>query len=93
MSQAVNLASYFQNLIDKVEASDEITNGGKDKEGFFLPTRSVLLQKLNMLRDLHDKKNAKPMVKDAWAFVVENLPAEWLVLDPDEKAAVKQMLA
>lgn len=89
----MSLETYFQALIDKVENSDAVTNGGKDKEGFFLPTRSVLLQKLHMLRDLHGKKNAKPMVKDAWAFAVEHLPPEWLVLNSDQKAAIKEMLA
>lgn len=89
----MNLEVYFKNLLEKVEASDEITNGGKDSEGFYLPTRSVLLQKLNMLKDLHDKKAAKPMVRDAWKFVVENLPPEWLVLDQEQKAAIKTMLA
>lgn len=89
----MNLESYFQSLIERVENSDAVTNGGKDKEGFYLPTRSVVLQKLHMLRDLHGKKNAKPMVKDAWAFVVENLPPEWLVLTTEQKAAVKEMLA
>jgi hypothetical protein len=89
----MSLEPYFNSLIEKVEASSEITNAGKDKEGFFLPTRSVLLQKLHMLKDLHAKKNAKPMVRDAWQFVVEHLPAEWLVLDKDQKAQVKAMLA
>ena len=91
--QATNLETYFKALLEKVEASSEITNGGKDKEGFYLPTRSVMIQKLNMLKDLHANKNAKPMVRDAWSFVVENLPPEWLVLTADQKTAVKAMLS
>lgn len=89
----MELDAYFQSLIDRVENSDAVTNGGKDKEGFYLPTRSILLQKLHILRDLHAKKNAKPMVKDAWAFVVENLPPDWLVLDKNQKTALKEILA
>lgn len=93
METGTNLESYFKSLLEKVEASSEITNGGKDAGGFYLPTRSVMLQKLNMLKDLHGNKNAKPMVRDAWSFVVEKLPPEWLVLTPEQKAAVKSMLA
>ena len=87
----MNLAEYFENLIERVEAS-EISNQGKDKDGFFLPARSVLLQKLNMLKDLHGKPAAKPMVKQAWQYVVENLPPEWLVLDKSQKEELAKIL-
>lgn len=88
----MNLEQYFSELIAKVEASEMITNQGKDKDGFFQPTREVLLQKLNMLRDLHAKPLAKPMLKSAWAFVVENLPPEMLILGAEEKAQLKKIL-
>jgi hypothetical protein len=87
------LVSYFNSLIERVESSGEISNQGKDRGGFFLPTRSVLLQKLNMLRDLHDRPAAKPMLKAAWAYVVEQLPPDWLVLDKDEQAELKKILS
>ena len=53
------LTAYFQNLLKKVEASPEISNAGKDKDGFYFPTRSALLQKLNMLKALN--ANSKPL--------------------------------
>jgi hypothetical protein len=87
------LASYFDSLIKRVESSDAISNQGKDRDGFFLPTRSVLLQKLNMLRDLYDRPAAKPMLKGAWAYVVEHLPPEWLVLEKDQQDELKQLLS
>ena len=70
----MTLEQYFSELIAKVEASEAITNQGKDKDGFFQPTREVLLQKLNMLRDLHAKPLARPMLKTAWAFVAVSAP-------------------
>ena len=88
----MTLEQYFSELIAKVEASEAITNQGKDKDGFFQPTREVLLQKLNMLRDLHAKPLARPMLKTAWAFVVENLPPEMLILGAEEKAQLKKIL-
>lgn len=88
----MSLETYFQNLIQKVEASD-IQNNGKDKNGFFEPTRAVLLQRLNMLKDLHRNPNAKNMVKAAWEYVTEHLPPEWLILNPEEKAELKKMLS
>lgn len=88
----MSLTNYFQTLIDKVEASDEITNAGKDKDGFFSPTRTILLTHLHKLRDLHAKPFAKPMLKDSWEFITEHLPPEWLVLNQDEKAELKAML-
>jgi hypothetical protein len=88
----MTLDDYFSSLIEQVQASDKITNQGKDKEGFFLPTREVLLRNLNMLKDLHAKPLAKPMLRSAWAFVVENMPPEMLVLDPEQKVLLKKML-
>jgi hypothetical protein len=87
------LASYFDSLIERVENSGEISNQGKDRDGFFLPTRSVLLQKLSMLRDLHDRPAAKPMLKAAWAYVVEHLPPDWLVLEKEQQAELKKILS
>lgn len=89
----MSLEAYFAALIEKVESSEVITNQGKDKEGFFLPTREVLLRELNLLKDLHAKPRAKPMLQNAWKFVVENLPPEFLVMNEDVKAEIKKMLA
>jgi hypothetical protein len=86
------LKSYFEDLIAKVEASD-LSNQGKDKDGFFKPTRELVLRHLQLLRDLHAKPLAKPMVKDAWKFVVEHVPPEMLVMNDEQKAAVKAMLS
>ncbi len=86
------LYHYFQKLIESVEASSEITNQGKDDAGFFKPTRAILLQQLNMLKDLHGKPMAKPMLKTAWKFVVEHVPPEMLVMTSAEKAALKKLL-
>lgn len=89
----MNLEPYFQNLIDRLNSTEDVTNAGKDSGGFFEPTRAVLLQKLSILRDLHAKPNAKPMVRQAWEYVIHNLPPEWLILDADQKVAIKKMLA
>ena len=89
----MSLKDYFTNLIRRVEESDEIHNGGTDKDGFYKPTRTVLLQKLNILRDLHGKPLAKPMVKDAWKQVVAELPPEWLVLEENDKVELKKILS
>ncbi len=86
------LEAYFAKLIEKVEASD-ISNAGKDQNGFYQPTRTLLLRHLQALKDLHGKPRARPMVVSAWSFVSENLPPEWLVLSPEEKAALKKVLA
>jgi len=88
----MSLKPYFENLLKQLTESD-IGNNGKDAEGFFEPTREVLFQKLSMLRDLHDKPNAKPMVKDAWKYVTQHVPPEWLILTPEEKGAIRKMLA
>ena len=87
----MTLDEYFSGLIDRLEQSD-IGNNGKDKDGFFMPKRAVLLQKLSLLRDLHAKPGAKQMVRDAWQFVSETLPPDWLVLDPDAKAELEKVL-
>lgn len=87
------LKAYFTNLIQKVESSDEITNAGRDHNGFFKPTKTVLLRNLNLLKDLHDKPLAKDMVKAAWASVVKDLPPEWLILSTEEKIELKKILA
>ncbi len=84
------LKDYFSRLIVRVENSEEIHNGGTDASGFYKPTRTVLLQKLNILRDLHAKPLARPMVKDAWKEVVSLLPPEWLVLDDESKLEKKE---
>lgn len=86
------LEDYFKKLIKAVEESSEITNQGRDDKGFYKPTRTILLQQLNLLKDLHGKPRAKPMVKAAWKHVVENLPPEMLVLTDEEKAELKKML-
>lgn len=87
----MSLRHYFEDLILRVENS-EIDNGGKDKNGFYKPTRTVLLRNLNLLKDLHDKPRAKAMVSAAWAAVVEELPPEWLVLDESQKVELKKIL-
>lgn len=86
------LQQYFEKLIERVENS-EISNQGKDENGFFLPFRAVLLQRLNLLKDLHASPRAGPMLKSAWAYVVENLPPEWLIMTEEEKVLVKKMLS
>ena len=88
----MSLDKYFQSLINRVESSDDIHNGGKDKNGFFKPTRTIVLRNLQLLKDLHPKPLAKQMVKTAWQAVVDELPAEWLLLPPEEKAQLKEIL-
>ena len=88
----MSLENYFKTLIAQVEKSD-IQNNGKDKNGFFLPTRSVLLQHLNLLKDLHGKSLAKARVQSSWTFVVEHLPSEWLILSPEEKEELKKIIS
>lgn len=80
MSEPATLRDYFKALIERVEASDEIHNGGTDKNGFYKPTRTIILKQLNLLKDLHDKPRAHPMVKGAWESLVEEMPPEWLVI-------------
>lgn len=88
----MGLEVYFKKLIQRVEETDDIQNNGKDKDGFFLPTRSVLLQRLHLLKDLHAKPGAKIMVQKAWDFVVENVPPEWLELSEEDKASLQKIL-
>ena len=88
----MSLENYFKDLISKVENSDEITNAGKDAEGFYKPTRTILLRHLNLMKDLHQKPLAKPMLKASWKYIVEMVPPEWLVLEGDEKAELKKIL-
>jgi len=85
------LKAYFQSLIKRVEESD-IGNNGKDKNGFFKPTRALLLRKLHLLEDLHMKPMARAMVIDAWQSIAEELPPEWLILGPEEKMAMQKIL-
>ncbi len=89
----MSLEAYFKSLIQKVEESDEITNAGKDSNGFYKPVRTIVLRHLNLLKDLHAKPNAKSMVKASWAAVVEELPPEWLVLGDAEKKELKKILS
>ena len=88
----MSLENYFKRLIEKVEGSEEITNQGKDGDGFYKPVRTILIRNLNLLKDLHGKPNAKLMVQAAWRSVSDVLPPEWLVLTPEEKAELKKIL-
>ena len=81
---------YFQKLIDRV--NKEISNQGKDENGFFKPTKDVLLRHLNLLKDLHGKPLAKDMIKGSWQYVSENLPPDWLILTEDEKTELRRLL-
>lgn len=84
------LEAYFQKLIERVES--EISNQGKDENGFFKPTKTILVRHLNTLKDLHNKPLAKDIVKASWQYVIENLPPEWLVLTSAEKIELKKIL-
>lgn len=85
------LEPYFEALIKRVEESD-IGNNGKDKNGFFKPTRTVILRQLHLLKDLHDKPRGRKMVLDAWKGVVQELPPDWLILNPEQKAELREIL-
>lgn len=85
------LESYFQNLLDRVENSD-IGNNGTDKNGFFLPVRTLLLRHLQLLKDLHAKPNARSMVRTSWKFVVDHLPPDWLILNSEQKKELQKIL-
>lgn len=87
----MDLESYFNSLLKKIEESD-IGNNGKDEGGFFKPTRTLLVRHVTLLRDLHKKPNAKPMLKSSWQFIVENAPPEWLVLSPEQKSQLTEIL-
>lgn len=86
------LRNYFNNLINRLENSDEITNAGKDENGFYKPKRTILLRHLHLLRDLHDKPLARSQVQAAWSAIVKELPPEWLILNEDEKNQLKRLL-
>ena len=88
----MSLKNYFSDLIVKVESSNEITNAGKDKTGFYKPQRTILLRHLCLLRDLHDKPLAKPMLINSWKAVVEQLPPEWLTLPEPENSELQKIL-
>ncbi|MEK2690364.1 hypothetical protein [Bdellovibrio sp. GT3] len=89
----MSLEIFFKQLIQKTEASEEITNAGTDEEGFYKPTRTILLRHLQLLKDLHKKPLAKPMLRQSWEYVVEHLPAEWLVpTDKADQEELKKML-
>ena len=87
----MSLTGYFDKLITRVEDSD-IGNNGTDKNGFFLPTRAVLLRHLRLLKELHAKPLARPMVRDSWKYVAAELPPEWLVLSSAEKEELQKIL-
>ena len=89
----MSLKEYFTELISKVESSEEISNAGKDENGFYKPTRTILLRNLNLLKDLHDKPRAREMVKSAWGAVVKDMPPEWLVLSKEQKEELKEILS
>lgn len=89
----MGLNKYFSDLIEKVEKSDQVSNGGKDDNGFYRPTRTIVLRNLQLLKDLHDKPLAKEMVKAAWASVTKDLPPEWLLPDEKDAAELKKILS
>lgn len=88
----MSLDDYFAKLIKLVETSDLVTNQGTDRNGFYKPTRTIVLRHLQMLKDLHSKPLAKPMLKEAWRVVVENVPPELLVMNDEQKTAMKRLL-
>ena len=92
MVESMSLEKYFADLLSKVENSEEITNAGKDAEGFYKPKKTILLRHLNLMKDLHKKPLAKPMLKASWKYIVEMVPPEWLVLEGEDKAELKKIL-
>ncbi len=88
----MSLEKFFSDLIQRVEDSDIVSNAGKDAEGFYKPTRTILLRHLNLLKDLHKKPLAKPMLQASWKYVVEQLPSEWLIPDPEDRDELKAIL-
>ena len=88
----MGLEKYFADLILKVENSEEITNAGKDAEGFYKPKRTILLRHLRLMKDLHPKPLAKPMLKASWKYIIEMVPPDWLVLEGDDQAELKKIL-
>ena len=88
----MSLKQYFSDLIRKVETSNLIANAGKDDNGFYKPTQTIVLRHLNLLRDLHDKPRAKAMVKTAWDVVIKEGPPEWLILNGKDKEELRSIL-
>lgn len=87
------LDQFFQNLITKVEQSEDITNESTDHNGFYKPRKTILLRHLNLLKDLHDKPRAKEMLKSSWRSIAEELPPEWLIPEPEDRETLKQILS
>ncbi len=88
----MTLKDYFENLIQTVENSDEFSNAGKDAEGFYKPVRTILLRHLQLLKDLHQKPLAKPMLQASWKEVVKMVPPEDLLPPPEVQAELKKIL-
>ena len=88
----MSLEKYFKDIIARVEASEDITNAGTDAEGFYKPTRTILLRHLNLLKDLHAKSLAKKMCQQSWDYVTEHVPPEWLIAGDAERDQLKKML-
>lgn len=91
-NRTMSLEKYFKDIITRVEASEEITNAGTDNEGFYKPTRTILLRHLNLLKDLHAKPLAKKMCQQCWDYVTEHVPPEWLIAGDAERDQLKKML-
>lgn len=89
----MGLEVFFQSLIEKVEASGEITNESKDSNGFYKPRKTIVLRHLHLLKDLHAKPMAKEMVKSSWRAVVDELPPEWLIPEPQDRETLKKILS
>lgn len=89
----MGLKDYFADLIKQVEESAEISNGGTDENGFYKPTRTIILRNLNLLYDLHDKPRAKQMVQTAWKVIAKELPPEWLITDKANAQLLKELLS
>ncbi len=88
----MSLEKYFLDLMNKVEDSDEIDNAGKDENGFYKPRKTIVLRNLRLMLDLHKKPRAKEMVRVAWSAITRELPAEWLVLNDEDKSELKKIL-
>ena len=88
----MSLEKYFLDLINKVEESDDVDNAGKDENGFYKPRKTIVLRNLRLMLDLHKKPRTKEMVRVAWSAVTRELPAEWLVLNDEDKSELKKIL-
>lgn len=90
----MSLDQYFKTLLERVENSEDITNAGTDNEGFYKPTRTILLRHVQLLKDLHKKPLAKPMLKASWLYVTEHVPADWLLPESEEdRAELRKILS